>query len=145
MFFFKRMTRRLNRNRIFYALWIMLAIAFCLTSRMWGEYLPPFVVGYVGDVLWALVLFLIVGFILKRQPIYCVGLIALFFCYGIEFTQSLSIPWLDSLRATTLGALILGKGFLWRDLVCSTLGVLLGIIAEYVTYKLDFMFINKIK
>ncbi|MCA9011825.1 MAG: DUF2809 domain-containing protein [Planctomycetaceae bacterium] len=37
------------------------------------------------------------------------------------------MPWLDSLRQTILGRLILGFGFLWSDLLCYTAGVAIGI------------------
>lgn len=145
MFFWKRMTRQLNRNRVFYLLWIIVMVFLGIASRVWGSYLPEVVSLYVGDILWALMVFLIIGFVLKKQPIYLVGLIALLFACGIEATQLLNFTWLDELRQTTLGALVLGKGFLGSDLVCYTVGILVGVIGEYLTYKLDFMFINKIK
>jgi len=39
-------------------------------------------------------------------------------------------PWIDSIRRTTVGGLILGYGFLWSDLVCYAAGVGLGALAE---------------
>jgi hypothetical protein len=40
-------------------------------------------------------------------------------------------PWIDSIRHTTLGGLVLGYGFLWGDLVCYAVSVGLGAIVEY--------------
>ena len=39
-------------------------------------------------------------------------------------------PWIDSIRRTTLGGLVLGFGFVWSDLACYAVGVGLGILIE---------------
>ena len=39
-------------------------------------------------------------------------------------------PWLDALRATLFGRLVLGQGFLWSDLVCYAAGIAIGVVAE---------------
>ena len=41
-------------------------------------------------------------------------------------------PWIDSIRQTTLGGLILGFGFLWSDLACYAVGVGFGVVMERV-------------
>ncbi len=46
--------------------------------------------------------------------------------YAVEFSQLYRAPWLDAIRADRLGGLALGQGFLWSDLVCYTLGVMLA-------------------
>lgn len=143
MFFTKRMTRRLNRNRMVYSVLIILTIALGLLTRQFGSYLPSFVTIYVGDALWAIMVFLLLGFIFKKSSILIIGILALLASYGIEASQLYSAPWIDTIRATTLGALVLGKGFLWSDIVCYTTGVLAGVIGEYRSYKLDFLFINR--
>ena len=53
-------------------------------------------------------------------------MMALVFCYLIEVSQLYQGEWLNQIRRTTLGGLILGYGFLWRDLLSYTVGVLLG-------------------
>lgn len=44
------------------------------------------------------------------------------FFYGIELSQLYHALWIDAIRNTTLGGLIIGFGFLWSDLVCYTIG-----------------------
>ena len=56
------------------------------------------------------------------------ALSALALCYAVEVSQLWHTPWLDQLRAGRLGALVLGRGFLWSDLVCYTAGVLFAVI-----------------
>ena len=55
-----------------------------------------------------------------------VMLAALAFSFAIEFSQLYQADWINALRRTTLGGLILGYGFLWSDLVCYTVGILIG-------------------
>jgi hypothetical protein len=40
----------------------------------------------------------------------------------VELSQLYHAPWIDSIRATRLGALVLGSGFLWSDLACYAVG-----------------------
>ena len=56
--------------------------------------------------------------------------IALAFSYLIEVSQLYHAPWIDAIRATTLGALVLGFGFLWSDIACYTVGIILGIVVD---------------
>ena len=42
-------------------------------------------------------------------------------------------PWIDSIRHTTLGGLILGFDFVASDLACYVVGVGLGVIIKWTT------------
>jgi hypothetical protein len=52
---------------------------------------------------------------------------------GVELSQLYHAPWIDSIRQTTLGGLILGFGFLWTDLACYAFGVGLGVLLELIS------------
>ena len=67
-------------------------------------------------------------FVNMRKRVACV--LALVFSYLIEISQLYHAPWIDAIRATALGGLVLGFGFLWSDILCYTVGVLLGIIVD---------------
>ena len=54
-----------------------------------------------------------------------VAIAALLFSFAIETSQLSRAAWLETLRHTTLGALILGHGFLWSDLAAYSAGVAL--------------------
>lgn len=94
--------------------------------------LPVIVSLYAGDILWALMVFLIVDFVFNNKSILFNISIAIMFSYGIEISQLYHAPWIDSIRNTTLGGLILGFGFLWSDLICYTIGVFIGGIIESI-------------
>ena len=54
------------------------------------------------------------------------------FSVAIELSQLYHAHWIDSIRHTTLGGLILGFGFLWSDLACYAVGVGIGVIVEWI-------------
>ncbi|NIV10756.1 MAG: DUF2809 domain-containing protein, partial [Aliifodinibius sp.] len=52
------------------------------------------------------------------------------FSFLIEISQFYHPHWLDALRGTAIGGLILGFSFVWTDLICYTVGVVIGVILE---------------
>jgi hypothetical protein len=112
---------------------IVLAIILGLGSRRLGHSVPGFVAAYTGDILWALVAFLGLGLLQPRASTGRVAVLALSFSVLVEVSQLYHAPWIDAIRHTTLGGLILGFGFLWSDLLCYAVGVGLGAIIEYGT------------
>lgn len=127
--------KSITRNRVVYLFLTLLVIILGLASRKFSIYLPSFVNLYVGDSLWALMIFCFVGVILPKAKVWQVTLVALIFCYFIEITQLYHSPWIDELRQNRLAALILGRGFLWSDLVCYTVGVAFGLASEIAYLK----------
>jgi hypothetical protein len=51
----------------------------------------------------------------------------LIYCYLTEISQLLHFPLIDSVRNTTIGALVLGFGFLWTDIISYSIGILAAI------------------
>ncbi|WP_461041444.1 ribosomal maturation YjgA family protein [Spirosoma harenae] len=123
-----------TRNRVVYGTLTLSVLAIGFASRRYfGDY--SFSRLYVGDVLWALMIFLGFAFIFRRWSTRAVAAIALAFSVGIEISQLYHAPWIDSLRATTLGGLILGFTFVWSDLLCYSLGVGLGVVIEMLFFQ----------
>lgn len=123
-----------KRNRIVYIILIFIVIALGISSRKFSELLPIFLSKYLGDTLWALMVFLIIGFIFNKKSTLFVGISAAFFTYMIEISQLYHAPWIDVIRNTTLGGLILGFGFLYSDIICYTVGILIGILLEKIYF-----------
>jgi hypothetical protein len=92
--------------------------------------LPSFIAEYAGDTLWAVMAFLGIGFVAPRWSSLRVAVVALAVSYAVELSQFHHAPWIDALRATRIGALVLGYGFLWSDIVCYTVGVGLCVVVE---------------
>ena len=125
----------MNRNRFLYLILLVITIVTGLASRHFSSYLPHWVQLYLGDALWALMVFLLFGFFLHKKSTLWIAIVALVFSYSIEISQLYQAPWIDALRANPLGGLILGFGFLWSDLVCYTVGVGFGYLMEKVFLK----------
>ncbi len=109
---------------------IALVSALGIGSRRYAHALPGFIAAYAGDTLWALAAFLGIGLILPRASTRTIGIFAMAFSVAIELSQLYHAPWIDSIRHTTLGGLILGFDFVWSDLACYAVGVSMGVLAE---------------
>ncbi|WP_342714623.1 DUF2809 domain-containing protein [Bacillus paramycoides] len=124
-----------KRNRLLYATFTIIVIILGLSSRKLALALPHLLNEYLGDALWALMIFTGVGFLFPKIETKKLVFISLLFCYGIELSQLYHAEWIDSIRATTLGGLVLGYGFLWSDIVAYTIGVGVGFLFEFLLRK----------
>ncbi|EJV72416.1 ribosomal maturation YjgA family protein [Bacillus cereus] len=124
-----------KRNRLLYALFTIVVVILGLSSRKFAFVLPDLLNDYLGDALWALMIFTGFGFLFPKIETRKLAFISLIFCYGIEMSQLYHAEWIDSIRATTLGGLVLGYGFLWSDLVAYTIGVGVGMLGEFMLRK----------
>ncbi len=118
------------RSRPTYFVAILAVITLGLLSRRYPEFLPAALGKYPGDALWALMVFLGFGFWFRRSPTIVVALAAFTFSVTIEVSQLYHAPWIDSIRATLPGRLILGSGFAWGDIAAYASGVLAGVLME---------------
>jgi hypothetical protein len=122
----------MHRNRWVYVALTCAVIALGLASRRW----PPFPASlgkYPGDALYALMAFCALGAVWPRQSTALNAALALGFCFAVEFGQLYRASWIDSIRATTLGHLVLGSHFGWLDLIAYVVGVAIGSAAEWLT------------
>ena len=120
----------LPRSRPIYFAAILVVITLGLLSRRFPLLLPDALGKTPGDALWALMVFLGFGCVFRRAPTSVVALAALTFSFAIEVSQLYHAPWIDAVRATLPGRLVLGSGFAWGDLVAYSVGILLGVLAE---------------
>jgi hypothetical protein len=111
---------------------IALAAVLGIGSRRYAHALPGFIAAYAGDTMWALAAFAGIGLLLPRASTRTIALLAMILSVAVELSQLYHAPWIDSIRQTTLGGLILGFGFLWSDLAGYAAGVGLGIILELI-------------
>ncbi len=124
-----------KRNRYLYFILIVIVIIMGLMSRKLNN-MPHFIKNYLPDTLWGLMVFFVMGFIFNKSSILKLAIYSLIFSYCIEISQLYHGEVIDSVRRTTLGGLVLGFGFLWSDLVCYSIGILIG-------YLVDKHYINK--
>ncbi len=120
----------MRRNRITYLITAIAVVILGLASRRYSQFLPDFLASYAGDTLWALMAFLGIGMLFPSWSTLRVSAMALVFAFSIELSQLYHAPWIDQIRHTKAGGLILGYGFLWSDLLCYVIGVGIGGILE---------------
>jgi len=115
-----------RRSRVTYGFAIVVVILLGLASRKFGSILPALVAAYAGDTLWALMVFLVAGLIWPSASTGRLAAGAALFALAIELSQLHHAPWIERLRASRMGGLILGFDFVWSDLLCYAAGVAAG-------------------
>ncbi len=123
---------RAARNRAVCAVAVVLVGGAGLLWRSRFLPLPAFLTKYGGDALWALAVFFSFGFVFPRSTTLRLFLAALGFAWGIEFLQLYHAPWIDGLRSTLPGRIILGSTFNAPDLLAYAVGVVLGVLLERI-------------
>jgi glycopeptide antibiotics resistance protein len=113
-----------QNKRFAYVLAVVMTIIFGLASRKFGHLLPPFVAENAGDMLWAMMVYFGFRFLLVRKNMLTAICLSFLFSFAIEFSQLYQADWINQLRATVLGALVLGKGYLTVDLIRYITGII---------------------
>lgn len=89
-------------------------------------HLPFGIGGPAGDALWAVELYCVLRALRPRAAPRTTAVV----CYVIavldEASQAIHVPWLDAIRATWIGHMLLGRGFVWLDMVWYALGTALA-------------------
>jgi hypothetical protein len=115
----------LKKQRYQYALIILIVIIVGLLSRK-----TTLIPVLTGDALYATMMYFMVRFCLLKAKIKKVALISIGICFAIEFSQMYQAPWINNIRATLPGRLILGQGFVWKDLPAYVAGVAIACLAD---------------
>lgn len=124
---------KLKRNRFVYLTLIIITILIGLLSRT--ELVSKTIPLLFGDYLYGLLLFWIVGLLYNKTGSLKVALVSILLCYLIETFQIYQADWINNIRSNKLGALILGHGFLWNDIISYTLGGITGYILETIYFN----------
>jgi hypothetical protein len=120
------------KTRFLFLTIAIIIIPIGLATRQYGN---EWMKLYVGDVLWAAMIYWGFKFLFAHEP-KRTAFYALIFCFLIEFSQLYHEPWIDQIRNTRLGGLVLGFGFIWSDLVCYSVGVILSYWGD-ILFKRD--------
>ncbi|WP_243633250.1 DUF2809 domain-containing protein [Paenibacillus xerothermodurans] len=110
-------------RRVLYLAAASASIVSGLASRYFSAFLPKFIAVYAGDAIWASMIYFGFRAISIRTPLHTAALASFLFSVMIEFSQLYQAGWINELRATLLGALVLGKGFVTQDLARYSFGI----------------------
>lgn len=115
---------------IVYICIFLTVIVLGIGSRAFADQLPLFVSRHFGDALWGSMVYFGFRVLFTEQKKLHSLILSLIFSFGIEFSQLYQEVWMNSLRSTLVGGLILGKGFLWIDLLRYTVGIGLSYVLD---------------
>ncbi|MES5096624.1 DUF2809 domain-containing protein [Agrobacterium sp. BA1120] len=85
--------------------------------------LPFVVVKYGGSVLWGSMVYLLVATVMPLRKWHLAVAIACGLAIAVELIRLVHFPALDAFRATTSGALLLGRVFSLWNIACYGLGI----------------------
>lgn len=122
----------MKQTTLFYILCAIVTIIIGLGARACSSFLPSVVNLYLGDALWAMMMYWFLRSILLNQSVIQVMLLAYIICCLVECSQLYQADWINHIRSYRLGRLVLGRGFLWSDFLAYVLGIL-G--AGWIDYK----------
>ena len=124
-----------KRNGFTYLALVIFVMILGLGTRNISAQLPNWLNLYLGDALWAFMVFFLFGLIFRTRETRFIAALAFLLSFGIEVSQLYHSQWIDTLRQTRLGGLVLGFGFLWSDLVSYSIGIGMGILFEIATRR----------
>ena len=119
------------KKRVVFVFCAIVAMALGLASRRYGSSLPEFIADNAGDACWTALVYCGISFWIPNTRILTRAGLTLAFAYAIETSQLYHAPWIDSIRATKLGGLVLGFEFVWIDFVRYAAGVLICAMIEW--------------
>lgn len=126
-------SKQIRRSRLLLCLLLVAVILAGLASRKFGAALPQFVADNAGDALWTVAAYLGLAWLWPRVSPLWLGLGAFSISVGVECSQLVDVGWLNRLRSTTIGRLLLGSGFIWIDFARYFVGALSAAIVDWVT------------
>jgi len=118
------------RKRVYYVILILGVVVIGLLSRAVSG-----VPKWVGDVLWGLMVFFVMGFIFKGRSVLKNTTTAVVLSVVVEVAKLYHVPWLDDFRYTTIGGLLLGHAFSWQNILCYLAGIAGGVVCEMLWIK----------
>jgi hypothetical protein len=119
-----------GRNRVLWIVLMAIVVALGLGTRLPALPFPRRFTGYLGDLLWALAVYVGYCLIFPGLATMKIATLAAVTSLLVEFSQLYHAPWIDSIRSTTFGHLLLGSGFDSIDLICYAAGIGVGVLIE---------------
>lgn len=118
------------KNRIKYFIVTIIIMFMGLLSRKIMFIFPKNIAPFVGDMLWAMMVYFGFRFLFPKLNITKSLVLAFLFSFSIEISQLYQAQWINNIRNTIIGGLIFGHGFLFEDLISYSIGIILGCVVD---------------
>ena len=119
-----------SRLRVAFAALALSTIVLGLLLQRARPALPMAAGDALGDALWAIMIYWIVGGIRPSLSRSRRAILALLACWSVELSQLYHAAWIDGVRRTTVGNLVLGTDFDARDLAAYAVGIAVALMLE---------------
>jgi hypothetical protein len=116
-------------KRLIYLLILFIIICIGLLSRGMTGFVTEII--DFKDVVWAMMIYFLFRVVFIGWSIKKVALAGMLFSILVELSQLYHNDWIDTLRGTFFGELMLGTNFVWSDLMAYLFGIGFGIIIDY--------------
>jgi hypothetical protein len=114
-----------SRKRLFLILLLLIPIG--LSTKFYQGPFEQWVHLYAGDIFYPMFWYFLVRFVWPRFPYVWCAVSVFGFCALVEVSQLWRPAFLQTLRRTFLGAVVLGSGFDWPDFVYYAIGIGLAV------------------
>ena len=111
---------------------MMLAVIFGLASRQQPLLGWPVIGPYGGDAAWAMAAYAGSRLIYPARSIMMITVLSLATAFSVELSQLIRLEWLNEIRSTRIGALLLGRGFPWSDLPAYAVGTAVATMVDAI-------------
>jgi hypothetical protein len=108
----------------------IIACGLALRRFGFGLGLPSSVVKYGGSILWGTMVFFLVAMLAPHWSRWRIAAISVAIAIGVELFRLVHAPWLDAIRLTIAGALLLGRIFSPWDMLAYGAGIGFGILLD---------------
>ena len=123
----------INMNaRIKYALLWAASIPIGLLSRKYRHLMPDLLDEYLGDVIWAMMLYYGARMLFTKRHMHFAFFLSIIFAYSVELSGLIKVGWLSAIRHTFLGHMVLGTDFTPSDFVCYTIGIIMAYLSDRI-------------
>ena len=125
----------MTRRRLVFAGLAVVTVGAGLFVHLHGSGLGHAARDVLGDALWAMMIAWLLGAAAPRTSLATRSAMAYGVCVAVELSQLYRGAWLDRLRDSMLGHLVLGSGFDARDLAAYAAGVAIATALEAVAAR----------
>ena len=119
-----------RRRRGVYVGLLLATVMTGFAVHMHGHFLGGLVRDVLGDALWAAMIVWLLALVLPSATTRTIAIGAIVVCVLVELSQLLRAEWLDDVRGTMIGHLVLGSDYDTRDLFAYGAGVVAAALLD---------------
>lgn len=132
-------------KKLIYLLLFVFCTWLALATRTHSQWFHSLIATYGGDIIWATMFLFFLRIFFGKVTHWKLAIINFLLGAADETLQLYQVPWIQAIRHTKIGGLLLGFGFLWSDILCYAIGTFIAFVAILLIEKnYQAKFINKV-